>query len=125
MQMSDYSSPYGDWRGQTQFQMTAKGQRVAEAHSVVPMTITIDPQGKVVGASPDNGCRLLGIAAPGLSSNILHLDVSFSACRYAAFNRRFSGTLALYMRDKNVQLGLNSFAISPAEQFDVRATMRR
>ena len=60
----DYSSPYGEWRGQTQFQISSKGQHVAEAHSVVPMTIAIDSQGKVTGASPENGCRLLGIASP-------------------------------------------------------------
>lgn len=122
---SSYKTPYGEWRGQTQFQMTSKGKRVADAHSVVPMTIAIDQQGKVVGASPQNGCRILGVASPGPMATILTLDVSFSGCEYALYNRRFSGTLALYVRDKSTQLSLQSFAPMLTEQFDIKATMRR
>ena len=118
-------TPYGEWRGQTQFQASAKGQRITEAHSVVPMTIAIDRQGKVTGASPENGCRLLGIAAPGTISTILHMDVSLSGCEYAAYNRRFAGMLALYLRDKHVQLSLTSVAPLASQYFDIRATMRR
>jgi hypothetical protein len=122
---TDYSTPYGEWRGQTQFQISSKGQHVVEAHSVVPMTIAIDSHGKVTGASPENGCRLLGVAAPGLPQTILHMDVSLSGCNYVRYNRRFSGTLALYGSNKHVQLRLSSMVPLQSQHFDIKATMRR
>lgn len=122
---AENASPYGEWRGQTQFQATVKGQRVTDAHSVVPMTIAIDRQGKVTGASPENGCRLLGIAAPGPVPTVLHMDVSLRGCQYAPYNRRFAGTLALYLRDKHIQLSLTSIAPLASHILDIRATMRR
>ena len=68
---------------------------------------------------------MLGIAAPGPTPTVLYLDVSFSGCQYAVFNRRFSGTLAIYKKDKHVQLSLQSFTALVPAQFDVKATMRR
>ena len=61
----DYTTPYGQWRGQAQFQATVQRQIVQEAHVVVPMTIMIDQDGKLTGEAPGNGCRLLGVASPG------------------------------------------------------------
>ena len=78
----NYSTLYGDWRGQTQFQVTRRTEQVSAAHAVTALTIEISPQGKVTGASPDNGCRILGVASPGLVPTILTLDVSFSGCQY-------------------------------------------
>lgn len=52
----NYSTPYGEWRGQAQYQATDRGQLLPEAHAVVSMVIAIDAAGKVVGSSPDNGC---------------------------------------------------------------------
>jgi hypothetical protein len=71
---SAYSTPYGEWRGQIQYQTTYQGKPVAEAHAVVQTTISIDLQGKVRGASPDNGCKMKGIASPGISRALLNLD---------------------------------------------------
>ena len=34
-----------------------------EAMAVVTMTMDIDPQGRISGSSPENGCRFRGIAA--------------------------------------------------------------
>jgi hypothetical protein len=49
------STVVGDWRGQTQFQAAMNGVPVAEAQSVVPLTLTLSEDGKVTGSSPDNG----------------------------------------------------------------------
>lgn len=125
----DYSTPYGIWRGQAQYQATSKGQPVREAHAVIPLVIQVEKQGRVRGASPENSCKLLGVAAP-LASNVLTLDVTLSECRYPALNRRYSGTLALYQSSNTVQFSLQSFNMGLASvvkgpaHFDIKSTMR-
>lgn len=126
----DYTTPYGAWRGDAQYQGTVKGQPVQQAHVVVPLVIEVEKQGKVRGASPENGCKLLGVAAP-MSANLLTLDVTLSDCGLPALNRRYSGTLALYKTTNSVQLSLQSFNHGLASitkgsaRFDIKATMKR
>lgn len=125
----DYTTPYGAWRGDAQYQGTVKGQPVQQTHAVVPL-VKVEKQGKVRGASPDNGCKLLGVAAP-MSANLLTLDVTLSDCGLPALNRRYSGTLALYKTTNSVQLSLQSFNHGLASttkgpaRFDIKATMKR
>jgi hypothetical protein len=123
---TDYSTLYGEWRGQTQFQASAKGHQIPEAHAVVPMTIYVDGQGKVVGESPENGCRLLGIASP-ISPTVLKLDTTLSSCQYAGYNRRYSGTLGLYQKNRHVQLSLTAMEIRFGHNgaYELKATMKR
>ena len=56
-----YVSPYGEWRGQTQYQAIINTTSDPAAHLVTNLTISIDPQGKVYGTSSENGCKMLGI----------------------------------------------------------------
>jgi hypothetical protein len=128
----DYSTPYGIWRGQAQYQgTTVKGQPLREAHVVVPLVIEVEKQGRVRGASPENGCKLLGVAAPYVAPNMLTLDLTLSECRYPALNRRYSGTLALYQSSNSVQFSLRSLnhmvavLIEGPANFDIKATMKR
>lgn len=128
----DYTTPYGGWRGQAQYQgTTVKGQTVREAHAVVPLVIEVEKPGRVRGSSPENGCKLLGVAAPYVASNMLTLDVTLSECRYPALNRRYSGTLVLYQSSNSAQLSLRSLnhmvavLIEGPANFDIKATMRR
>jgi hypothetical protein len=53
----------GDWPGQTQFQGAQNAVVFEEAHSVVPLILTFSADGKVSGASAENGCALLGLWA--------------------------------------------------------------
>ncbi len=125
---SAYTTTTGGWRGQTQYQATVSGVVSPEAHAVVQMTIEIDPQGKVIGSSPENGCQLKGLATPGVTAAIANLDVTFSGCTYNGFNRRMSGRLAVYSAKKYAQLSLSGFSMGVgkiAASFDIRATMRR
>jgi len=128
----DYSTPYGIWRGQAQYQgTTVKGQAMREAHVVVPLVIEVEKQGRVRGASPENGCKLLGVAAPYVAPSMLTLDVTLSECRYPALNRRYSGMLALYQSSNSVQFSLRSLnpmvavLIVGPSNFDIKATMKR
>jgi hypothetical protein len=126
----DYSTPYGIWRGQAQYQASSKGQPLPEAHAVIPLVIEVEKHGRVRGASPDNGCKLLGVAAPYVAPNMLTLDVTLSECRYPALNRRYSGMLALYQSSNSVQFSLQSTNVASAftgkvAHFDIKATMRR
>jgi hypothetical protein len=126
----DYSTPYGIWRGQAQYQASSNGQLLREAHAVIPLVIQIEKQGRLRGASPENGCKLLGVAAPYHAPNILTLDVTLSECRYPALNRRYSGTLALYGSSNSVQFSLRSINVASAligkvGYLDIKATMRR
>lgn len=126
----DYSTPYGIWRGQAQYQASSKGQPLREAHAVIPLVIEVEKHGRVRGASSDNGCKLLGVAAPYVAPNMLTLDVTLSECRYPALNRRYSGMLALYQSSNSVQFSLQSTNIASAftgkvAHFDIKATMKR
>lgn len=123
----NYSTPYGEWRGQTQYQATESGQLLQKAHAVVGLTLMVDPAGKVTGASQENGCKLLGVAAPFVGPTSLSLDVTFSGCHFAGYNRRFSGYLTLNQTQKTASLTLNAHQImvGKATNFDIRATLRR
>lgn len=125
---SAYSSASGTWRGQVQYQATGKGGVIQEAMAVVPLTIDVDPQGKVVGSSPENGCKLRGIASPGIVPTSVSLDITFSDCRYSAFNRRLFGTLTVNQAQKYAQFSLNGTNANPFGGmffFDIKGTMRR
>lgn len=125
---SAYSSGFGDWRGQVQYIASYKGQPVAEAHAIVQTTISIDPQGKITGASPENGCKMKGIATPGLTPTILSLDITLTGCNYSKLNRRLSGTFSLYPAEKRTQFWIYAFPVdlmNPGQTYDIKGTMRR
>lgn len=125
----DYTTPYGIWRGQAQYQASMKGQVIRDAHAVVPLVIQVEEQGRVRGFSAENGCTMLGVAAPYATPMALMLDVSLSECRYPYFNRRYSGSLVLSQADNQLRLSLQSANLggvtNGGDYFDLKATMRR
>lgn len=127
----DYSTPYGTWRGQAQYQVAVKGQPVPEAHAVVPLVIDVEKQGRVRGISPANGCKMLGVAAPYVVSYMLTLDVTLFECRYTGLNQRYTGTLALSQASNSAQLSLHSMnsmvtvLMQGSANNDIKATMKR
>lgn len=125
---SAYSTGFGDWRGQLQYQASLNGKPISEAHAVVQTTVTIDPQGKITGISPENGCKMKGIASQGMMQTILNLDITLSGCKYPDLNRRLSGTLALYPAQQQVQFWIYAMPVDllkPGRSFDIKGTMRR
>lgn len=125
---SGYTSLFGDWRGQVQYQASYRGAPVADAHAIIQTTISIDPQGKISGLSPENGCKLKGIAAPGLTKQILNLDITLSNCNFTKLNRRLGGTLALYPAEKQAQFWIYAIPVAftdPGWSYDIKGTMRR
>ena len=124
----DRSAFVGEWRGQAQYQATVGGVVDGVAHAVTNMVIAVEADGRVRGASTENGCRMLGIAMPYVAPTVLTLDVTLSGCQYAGLNRRFSGTLASYPKDRYVVLQLQAIQVGVgkvAGSFDVKATIRR
>jgi hypothetical protein len=87
-QISGAQTIVGDWRGQTQFQGAQYAQVIDEAHSVVPLVLTFGADGKVSAVSPENGCELLGLWAPGSTPRLFALDITLKGCRYSGLNRR-------------------------------------
>lgn len=125
---SGYSTPYGEWRGQIQYQATFQIKPVPDAHAVVPTSISIDPQGKLLGVSPENGCKMKGVASPGITPTMLNLDVTLSGCRYANLNRRLFGTLALFPAEKHAQFWIYAHPVdllNPGWSYDIKGTVRR
>ena len=125
---SDYSSPYGEWRGQAQYHARVGKTDDPKAQSVTELALAIDLEGKVVGSSAGNGCRALGLAAPSGAKTVVNLDVTFSGCAYAGFNRRFTGNLFLYPKDSYASLRLRSYIASTGDKaasYDIRATLKR
>ena len=128
-QASAPESVVGQWRGQTQFQGAENGRELEEAHSVVPLVLTFSADGKVSGVSPDNGCTLLGLWAPGVTPRLFTLDVTLSDCHYAGLNRRYSGTMSTGQIDQSAQLALAAITVPIPEQnarrYDIGTTLRR
>ncbi len=123
-----YDSPYGGWRGQVQFQRSINGQQVAEAHMVTPVTLEIDPQGKITGVNPDAGCRIKGVASPGFTPTMLNVDITLSSCQQKEFNRRLAGTLVLSTSQKYVSFSVQGTYIvpyAPGQYFEVKGALRR
>lgn len=122
-----YSSPYGEWRGQAQYQAFIKSVSDPAAHTVTNLTIAIDPRGKVVGASTENGCRLLGIAAPGVTPMSVKLDVTLRDCQYAGLNRTYKGHLGINSKEGYATLSLQAVVIGRGMggTFNITSTMRR
>ena len=125
----DYSTPYGEWRGHAQYQAKVGTELDSSAHAVVMTVIEIDPSGKVRGFSQENGCRMLGVAQPGVVASAVALDVTFSGCHYAGFNRRFSGSLFVNATRKHANLSLRAQQLQfhGTRPFfaDIKATFRR
>ena len=125
---ASYESPYGEWRGQAQYQAIVKRESDPAAHAVIPLVIDIDPQGKVIGTSTDNACRMLGIAKPGVATHIVTLNVTLRSCAYARFNRVYNGHLSVSVAQKHATLSLQSIDVSPGSgggTFNIEATLRR
>ncbi len=125
---SAYSTSHGDWRGQVQYQVTHQGQTLPDAHAVVQATISIDPQGKILGSSPENGCQMKGIASPNTIPTILNLDITLSGCAFKKLNRRLTGTLALYPAEMRAQFWIYAHPVdlfNPGWSYDIKGTMRR
>lgn len=122
----DYGTPYGEWRGQTQYQAFVKGVSDPAAHVITNLTVKIDPGGKVEGASTENGCRLLGLAAPGLATTVLMLDVTVTGCRYAGLNRTYIGHLTVYAEKQYASLSLQAVQVTgTAGTFNITSTTMR
>lgn len=125
---SAYSSPFGTWRGQIQYQVNGSGGINQEAMAVVAMTMDIDTKGRVMGSSPENGCRFRGIASPGNIPTSIALDITFAGCNFNGYNRRLFGTLSVNPTQKYAQFSLNGSHLSPLASmnfFDIKGTLRR
>lgn len=122
-----YSTPYGEWRGQTQYQAFIRTTSDPAGHIVTNLTINIDPQGKVVGTSAENGCRLLGVAEPGVTPTIVTLNITLTGCNYSDYNRTYKGLLSVFSRESYAKFSLQAIDISSgkAGTYNIEATMRR
>lgn len=122
-----YSSPYGEWRGQTQYQAFIKTTSEPAGHIVTNLTINIDPKGKVVGTSTENGCRMLGLAEPGIAPTIVTLNVTLTGCTFAAYNRPYTGSLSVFSKEQHAKFSLQAIDVSAgkAGTYNITATMRR
>ena len=123
----DYSTPYGTWRGQAQYQAMIKSISDPAAHIVTNLTIDIDPQGKVIGTSTENGCKLLGIASPSVAPYILSLNITLTNCNYSGYNRTYNGQLGVIAKDNYAKFTLQAIdmASGKAGNYTISATMRR
>jgi hypothetical protein len=121
------ASPYGHWSGQAQYQAMIGGVSDSTAHVVIDMALDIDPRGKVTGFSSENGCRLLGVASPGVAPHIVMLDITLTNCTYARFNRVYKGQLAVLGKDGHGSFQLTAIDMTPPKgaTFTLSATLQR
>jgi hypothetical protein len=124
---SSNPSPIGGWHGQMQYQGQRSGQMLEEAHSVAPVSLNFTADGKVSGASAENGCQWLGVWSQG--GRIVSVDMSLTGCKYAGLDRRFTGTFLLGIPDSSGEVMLQAFTIpfpgQAARGYDIKGTLRR
>lgn len=122
-----YSSPYGEWRGQTQYQAFIRTTSDPAAHVVTNLIINVDPQGKVIGTSTENGCRMLGLAAPGVTPTIVTLNVTLTGCIYSGYNRTYIGSFSVFSKEAYARFSLQAIDVlsGKAGTYNITATMRR
>jgi hypothetical protein len=117
---------YGEWRGQAQYIVAKHGEAVPPVQEIVPLVIRIDADGKVIGSSTENGCRLSGLVSP-MGNNVMALDVTLRDCRSKDLNRRLSGTVAHYPADRRIALSLNYIdgRAKPVTTYEVKSPIMR
>jgi hypothetical protein len=123
-----YTSPYGPWSGQTQFQIMNSNVAQSEGtHFIAFMDVMIGDDGKVAGASAENSCRMLGLASPGFTPAMLNLDVTLSNCPVQSFNRRYHGTLIMNAKNRTAQFNVRALQIGIGQAViaDIKATLAR
>ena len=103
----------GIWKGQLQYSGSESGDMIEAAHAVVPLTLEYTADGKVTGASPENGCRWLGVWSQGGKGleRLITLDVSLTNCGYSGINRRYTGTFLLAIPDRAGQVNLLAYTL--------------
>jgi hypothetical protein len=122
-------SPVGKWSGQLQFQETSNGQTVQAAHSVAVLLAEFTLDGKVMGSSSENGCRILGVWSQGITPTLIWIDVTIHNCDYADLDRRYHGSFIVARPDSSGEVSVQSigapFSKDMAKYFDIKGTLRR
>jgi hypothetical protein len=122
-----FDNAVGDWQGQAEY--LAKVSAVADdaAHAVVVLALRVDAGGKVSGASPENGCRLLGVITPFSSPQVYQSRVTLSQCRAASLNGRYMGPLSVKPQAGTLALALTMMepGSRPSRAGTVTVTMVR
>ncbi len=118
----DLGPVLGTWTGPARF--ASKGVPASRTAGKLSLEITDDGQ---VEASDANGCRFSGVIVPGLAPKAYDLDVRLRDCAYAAFNRRWNGSVTLGPGGAlALSLAADVFALDrPAEHLEARATLKR
>lgn len=124
---ADYASPYGEWRGETQYQAFVRGVADPAAHVVTNLTIAISPGGKVSGSSAENGCRVVGLATPGIAPAIVNLSVTLTGCNYPGLNRTYAGDLSVFGKERYAKFSLQAIDTISGKggTYNITSTMRR
>lgn len=116
---------FGQWRGQVQYQATLTNAVDPAAHAVVGLTLSIEPQLRLIGISVENGCHLLGLATPTATPTRLDLDATLSGCRYVGFNRRLHGRAELDKAGRMVIVSFGDQFYNPATILEIKGTLAR
>ena len=111
-----------------QFQETANGETVQAAHAVALVKAEFTPDGKIIGASIENGCQLLGIWSQSMQV-LISIDLTLSQCSIEQLNRRYHGMLTLARPDSSGQIDVQSIpgmlSKDVGKYFDIKGTLRR
>jgi hypothetical protein len=128
---SSNPSTVGIWNGQLQYSGNDAGVMITAAHAVVPLTLEFTTDGKVSGASPDNGCSWLGVWAQGGKGleRLITLDAALTGCKYSGLDRRYTGSFQLAIPDSSGQVSLLAYTVPiPGQRvqgYTLGGTLRR
>ena len=101
-----FDNAVGDWQGQAEYLAKVNAAPDEAAHVVVGISVRVEPGGKISGASPENGCRLLGVLKPFSSPQVYQSQVTVSQCRAASLNGRYMGPVTVKPQAGTLALSL-------------------
>ena len=125
VQAQEYLDYRGSWQGPLLFSHSQEKIAPSGAPAVHPATLEIARDGSVRGQVPGAGCTLMGSSTEFVSGANASLDISFSGCRDARFNGRFSGRLINNPALKYASLRLHFTRSLDSGTAQVSAILRR
>jgi hypothetical protein len=121
-----WAAPFDDIKGSWAGAVQMNSNLQPSAHSVGKLSVHIGGDG-AVDAVHQNGCKLSGIVQRS-TPNVYNVDARFTSCPFADYNRRWTGTLAVYAKDGILSLSIRSSEIiigKPTKIFDAKGTLQK
>ena len=123
---SVFAAPFDDIKGSWSGAVQLNASHQPTAHVVGRLSLHVGADG-ALDAVHQSGCKISGIVQRS-TAQVYTVDVRFTSCPFAEYNRRWSGTLARYPKEGTVVISIRSSEIligKASKMFDAKGTLQR